>query len=153
MIAAELHAAAEKKRLERLAANEAAHPYEREVARERLAGMVTTGNGTDAWTNPEAICRWCARRIKTHGLKPDGSPLPRWEAGASLCPVVRDTGRNGDPAKGEKTYDRYFRTPTEDEAAQWRANNNAATTVRKPSKAEREADARERKARQTKIDV
>lgn len=154
MTAAARHAAAERARLEREAANPNVSDFERDTARERLAGIPIAGFiDTDAWINPAARCRWCQRAASTHRYKPDGTPLDRFDSGSSLCPVVRDTARKGNPQAGEDRYATYYRAPLPEEAHAWREANNAAAAIRKPSKGERDAEVRERKARQVKIDV
>lgn len=100
------------------------------------------------WTNPDATCEWCRLPIWTHTRMPipyaPHVKTDQRQVGAGLCPVVRETGRNGDPAKGEKRYDRYFRTPTPAEVAAWHEANRP---VRAPTPAERRALAKERQGR------
>lgn len=137
--AADRHLAGELKRLERLAANVEAHPFERQHAQERLAKL-SAPRTPSGWIDGEAICRWCEMKISTH-IQPD---VPRSSLGASLCPVVRDLS-----TAGAGPWERFYPTPTPEQAAAWRESNRPALVVKKPSRAERKAD---REARQRKLE-
>lgn len=152
---AERYRVADIERAKRDAANEALTSFERETAAAKLASMQgeRTFEATERWTHPDATCPWCERPNRTH-IAPDtprsmagGSKVPTpYELGASLCPVVRDLS-----TAGQGPWERLYRPPTEAEARAWRESNKAATAVRKPSEAERDAEVRERRARQGKL--
>jgi hypothetical protein len=84
------------------------------------------------------LCRWCDRAVSSHSIGVDPRSL-----GASLCPVVRDYGRKGSPARGEKTEWTYYSAPTPEQARAWREARDAAT-VKPATVAERKADAKAR---------